>query len=521
MARKKKTQKLEIAQVNEEASSLLHQEVSRPKNQNQLRKQIPIPDEPRVSAGLVTPVTLPHSDHVLPSMERLDNSQAYQDSAGWSRSVRTDVNRPPSLVEALEEFYEDSHRMVVGKDRVDLLVRSVNAALKEMHHQSVMKENPGVDPAQKTEDVRTETECEMNGAQPAQRRLDMEPKPWVSLFKGSSLPSKGFALNFIAPTVCDGKPIAVLDKHEIQKMNDLWGNAVVMYVVGEKPSIGSILRFIAKEWHQVGKPQIFLHDEGYFVIRFQSKKDKESVLVAGPHMFFGKPMIVKPWTASFNFQEEILRVVPVWIRLPNLPLSCWGGDSLSRIGSLLGDPLYADECTSKQQRISFARILIEVDVTGDLPKSVQIQDPMGNIVKQVVEFEWLPPYCQKCKIVGHDCTQTRVNTTRFRPADVQRKKVVKVWKPKAVQPNVEPQTTDELTANDVIQEDDGENGELSVYDKPFTPIAPVLDEGWRVVSRRRRDIRTPAQTVGLAEVHLNGEELVAGSDGVEFPIDPP
>jgi hypothetical protein len=162
-----------------------------------------------------------------------------------------------------------------------------------------------------------------------------------------------------------------------------------------------------------------------------------------------------------------------------------------------------------------------VDVTGDLPKSVQIQDPMGNIVKQVVEFEWLPPYCQKCKIVGHDCTQTRVNTTRFRPADVQRKKVVKVWKPKAVQPNVEPQTTDELTANDAVQEDDGENGELSVYDKPFTPIAPVLDEGWRVVSRRRRDIRTPAQTVGLAEVHLNGEELVAGSDGVEFPIDPP
>ncbi|XP_056687832.1 uncharacterized protein [Spinacia oleracea] len=307
----------------------------------------------------------------------------------------------------------------------------------------------------------------------------MEPKPWVNLFKGSTLPSKGFALNFIAPTVCDGTPIAVLDKNEIQKMNDLWGNATVMYVVGEKPSIGAILRFIEKEWHQVSKPQIFLHDEGYFVIRFQSKKDKESVLVAGPHMFFGKPMIVKPWTASFNFQEEILRVVPVWVRLSNLPLSCWGGDSLSRIGSLLGDPLFANECTSKKQRISFARILIEVDVTD------------------------------------------KVNTTRFRSADVQRKKVVKVWKPKAVQPVLEPKATDDLNTNNAVQEDDGENGELSVNDKPFTPIAPVLDEGWRVVSRRRRDIRTPAQTVGLAEVHLSGEDLVVGSDGVDFSTDPP
>ncbi|XP_056697410.1 uncharacterized protein [Spinacia oleracea] len=272
-----------------------------------------------------------------------------------------------------------------------------------------------------------------------------------------------------------------------------------MYVVGEKPSIGAVLRFIEKEWQQVSKPQIFLHDEGYFVIRFQSKKDKESVLVAGPHMFFGKPMIVKPWTTSFNFQEEILRVVPVWVRLPNLPLSCWGADSLSRIGSLLGDPLFADDCTSKQQRISFARILIEVDVTGDLPKYVQIQDPLGNIVKQVVEYEWLPPYCQDCKIVGHDCAHTKVNTTRFRPAAVQKKKVVRVWKPKVVQPAPEAKETANLNSKPDAQENDGENGELSVTDRPFTPLAPIHDEGWRVVSRRRRDIRTPVQTVGLAE----------------------
>ncbi|XP_056698436.1 uncharacterized protein [Spinacia oleracea] len=309
----------------------------------------------------------------------------------------------------------------------------------------------------------------------------MDPKPWVNLFKGSSLPSKGISLNFIAPTVCDGTPIAVLDKNELQKMNDLWGNAIVMYVVGEKPSIGVVLRFIEKEWHQVSKPQIFLHDEGYFVIRFQSKKDKESVLVAGPHMFFGKPMIVKPWTASFNFQEEILRVVPVWVRLPNLPLSCWGADLLSRIGSLLGDPLFADDCTSKQQRISFARILIKVDVTGDLPKFVQIQDPLSNIVKQVVEYEWLPPYFQDCP---------------------------------------EAKDTADLTSETYAQENDGENEELFVNNKPFTPLAPIHDEGWRVVSRRRRDIRTPAQTVGLAEVHMSGGDLVVGGDRVDFSTDP-
>ncbi|XP_056682842.1 uncharacterized protein [Spinacia oleracea] len=202
MARKKKSQKLEIVQVNEEASSLLHQEVSRPKNNNQLRKQIPIADEPCGSDGLVTPAPPPHPSSGPPSKELMDTIQAYHDSISESQSARTGVNRPPPLVEALEDFYEDSHRMVVGKDKVDLLVRSVNDALKEMQNRGALKENQGVDLAKKTGDVRTQTEHGLSGAPPAQRRLNMDPKPSVNLFKGSILPAKGIALNFIAPTVC-------------------------------------------------------------------------------------------------------------------------------------------------------------------------------------------------------------------------------------------------------------------------------------------------------------------------------
>lgn len=90
--------------------------------------------------------------------------------------------------------------------------------------------------------------------------------------------------------------------------------------------------------------------------------------------------------------KEILRVVPIWVRLPKLPLSCWGADSLSRIGRLLGAPLFADECTSQQHRISFARLLIEIYVTSELPKPVKVQDPMGKTISQTIEYEWLPPY---------------------------------------------------------------------------------------------------------------------------------
>lgn len=53
-----------------------------------------------------------------------------------------------------------------------------------------------------------------------------------------------------------------------------------------------------------------------------------------------------------------------------MPLTGWGADSLSRIGNLVGDPLFADECTTNQLRVSFARILVEVDGTREMHKTV-------------------------------------------------------------------------------------------------------------------------------------------------------
>lgn len=82
---------------------------------------------------------------------------------------------------------------------------------------------------------------------------------------------------------------------------------------------------------------------------------------------------------------------PLWVKLPNLPLNCWGPESLSRIDSVLGVPLYADSCTTKQWRVYFARLLIGMDVTSPLPEYVWLEDDNGLMFKQVVNYDWKPP----------------------------------------------------------------------------------------------------------------------------------
>ncbi|XP_058768386.1 uncharacterized protein LOC131642116 [Vicia villosa] len=152
-------------------------------------------------------------------------------------------------------------------------------------------------------------------------------------------------------------------------------------------------------------PEIFYNNEGYFLIRFESKEDKNTVLVRGPYMIYRKPMFLHEWTPEFKLEEDMLRVLPIWVIFPNLPLAFWGETSLGKIASAIGKPLMTDECTAKKLRVSYARVLIEVDVTKVLKKSVAIRDPKGIKTNQDVEYEWEPAYCKKCDKVGHICKE--------------------------------------------------------------------------------------------------------------------
>nr|XP_016448972.1 PREDICTED: uncharacterized protein LOC107774043 [Nicotiana tabacum] len=114
-----------------------------------------------------------------------------------------------------------------------------------------------------------------------------------------------------------------------------------------------------------------------------------------------KPVVVKMWNAAFDFANEVLKTIPLWIQLPKLPLNCWEDDSLRRIGSTLGVPIYANACTTKVERISYARILVEMYITRLLPKQIIVEDPNGMEFEQEVWYDLIPMYCNKCLQLGH------------------------------------------------------------------------------------------------------------------------
>lgn len=84
-----------------------------------------------------------------------------------------------------------------------------------------------------------------------------------------------------------------------------------------------------------------------------------------------------------------------------LPVGYWSGEALSKMATAIGKPLYTDNFTASIERISYARILVETDVSQPLIDSIEIVTPSGTF-QQPVEYEWRPSFCTDCMKFRHN-----------------------------------------------------------------------------------------------------------------------
>jgi hypothetical protein len=53
-------------------------------------------------------------------------------------------------------------------------------------------------------------------------------------------------------------------------------------------------------------------------------------------------------------------------------------------------------------RLSYARVLIEVNLMDVLPYSINILLPNGSILNQSIVYETLPKFCKHCRVLSHN-----------------------------------------------------------------------------------------------------------------------
>lgn len=122
--------------------------------------------------------------------------------------------------------------------------------------------------------------------------------------------------------------------------------------------MNTVKKFMMKNWNFVKLPEMIYNEEEYFILRFHAFQYKEVVLMKGPYTIHNMSMLRRDWKPDFNLKKGMLRIIPIWVKLPQIPLYLWVQKSLSEIGSALGNPIVIDEYITQNLRVTYARILI-------------------------------------------------------------------------------------------------------------------------------------------------------------------
>lgn len=321
-------------------------------------------------------------------------------------------------------------------------------------------------------------------------------KLWVDVISGNINPAKGRVMQYVAPKVVDGEIDVKIEDEDVAPELKFWETTLILYVLGGDISMHMLKNFMEKAWNFVSLPDMYYHDDGYFMLCFKSHADMDAVLMKGPYTIRNMPLILQEWRPDFDLKKDMLSTIPIWVKLPKLPLHLWGETSLNKIGSAIGIPLVTDECTTHRLRVSYARILVEVDITQKMLDEITITDNKGLKRKQPIEYEWRPKFCEKCQTIGHQCDGAAKH---------------KIWKPKPkkVDPDKQPKAEKNSTLVKTPIRDKGPN------------IIDVEDGGcWTVVnkSRDKRKGKDAAESSSTLQC-LNGFEALGALNGPQGPYD--
>ena len=169
--------------------------------------------------------------------------------------------------------------------------------------------------------------------------------------------------------------------------------------MGLWPSTKTTDDWIQRNWRPQLKNSVTCYPvgRGFFIFEFISKEDRDLIFRNGPYFMGPQGLYLNRWTPDFNAEVDVPKEVPVWVRLPNLPVHCWNTPTLEKIGNALGK--FIDKADNKGQ-YSCARICVEVDLEAGLPEAVKLK--VGDwLYYQKLDYEQLPFKCRQCHEHGH------------------------------------------------------------------------------------------------------------------------
>jgi hypothetical protein len=237
---------------------------------------------------------------------------------------------------------------------------------------------------------------------PAQTAVPSLPsqgeQTWSSLFKHKPKNAGKYVPVELFPQYEDN--MLVPPKEVLEAGAKIWNDTLVGFFLDKPLSYTAVIQNLKIIWKLKGSVKV-KSDGIIFLFNFTCDEDRCKILQSDPVIIKNKMFIIKPYDAAVSNITGSVTAVPVWVHLYNLPLFAWSPLGINWLSSHLGKLLCMDEMTEKQNRLSYAKCLIEVKPNKELPDEFLVKLVEGGFQKIYVQYQWRPDVCVLCKMFGH------------------------------------------------------------------------------------------------------------------------
>ncbi|XP_026459012.1 uncharacterized protein LOC113359628 [Papaver somniferum] len=224
---------------------------------------------------------------------------------------------------------------------------------------------------------------------------------WSDMFVKKKELSPDVSIDFNSPGFIDDKEVADVLEEDVADELKFCQDLLIGVFVGKKFPYMMVKNAVLRAWKPKGAMQMTIHGESNYVFEFDNEEDRVAAIEYGPVFIASQMFLVRPWHPLIEQEIATMKSVPTWVNLRKVPLHMWNATALSKIASLIGKPIMMDKFTLSRSRMSFARVLVEIDFDYKYPLVVPVYYKGKHVVDVYVEYSWKPPVFSECSTFGH------------------------------------------------------------------------------------------------------------------------
>lgn len=333
---------------------------------------------------------------------------------------------------------------------------------------------------------------DMNDAKASQDKSNVTPpeekKSWANILQNEHTAEAKFEYFPL------GKDVNVVEPpiEALRQGNDKFRCCVVGTFTKGTKSYKEVADFAFKMWGSRGLLKVFQKDPQTYVLKFDNERNRDAVIARGTWYVGRRPMVVTCW--GIKPGKDNISTIPLWIKLSNIPDSYWTADGLSRLSSVVGKPLGADDLTAKLELLPFARMQVLYRLGDPLPEDISavVLDPITeekSVVKVSISYPFRPMFCSGCNSLGH--------TVGACP------KVTRIWVKKDT-PKNDPNVSSPAAKSNVNLETGGSkvpiSADIQSTEEPWTEVRKRKDSSPSSLSNQEASASPPRNFRNLKNV---------------------